>query len=93
MSVPEQRKAVREATFQLADMRVAGDDVAYRVKVRNLSNFGMMGEGRVKVVPGSRVVVDLHAIGAIHGGVAWVQQDRFGIAFDEEIDVSATLRA
>ncbi len=92
MSATEQRRAQREATFQLADVQVAGRGVLNRVKVRNLSDMGMMGEGRVNVVPGSRIVVTLNDLEPIDGAVAWVQQDRFGVAFDEKIDAAAVLK-
>jgi hypothetical protein len=32
------------------------------------------------------ISADLRNIGSINGTVAWVQDNRFGIAFDEEID-------
>ena len=40
----------------------------------------------MKVARGNRVEVELRNIGIVHGSVAWVQDQRFGIAFDEEVD-------
>lgn len=93
MAATEQRRAVREASFLLADVQIAGEDSACRVKVRNLSAVGMMGEGPIKVVPGSRINVRFDQSVEVKGAVAWVQQGRFGVAFDEEIDVAAILDA
>jgi len=91
MAAIEQRRAVREASILLADVQVAGDDTVCRVKVRNLSAEGMMGEGPVKVVPGSRITVNFDQSVEVKGAVAWVQQGRFGVAFDEEADIASIL--
>ena len=91
MAAIEQRRAVREASILLADVQVAGDDTVYRVKVRNLSAGGMMGEGPVKVVPGSRITAQFDQSVKVKGAVAWVQQGRFGVAFDEEADTASIL--
>ena len=93
MAATEQRRAVREASFLLADVQVAGEDSACRVKVRNLSALGMMGEGPIKVVPGSRIHVKFDQSAEVKGAVAWVQQGRFGVAFDEEVDTAKILGA
>jgi hypothetical protein len=52
----------------------------------------MMGEGTIKISRGNRVDVELRNVGTVKGTVAWVQDQRFGVAFDEEID-SQTARA
>ena len=93
MPAIDQRRAVREASFQLADVQVTGDATVYRVKVRNLSALGMMGEGPVKVVPGTRLVIEFDQEASVKGAVAWVQQGRFGVAFDEEIDASSLIQS
>lgn len=80
------RKEGRENLFLLAEMRVDNDPNVHPVKVRNLSPSGMMGEGAVRVIRGSRLTVDLAQVGPVSGSVAWVQDDRFGVAFDEAID-------
>src|SRR5690606_35242234 len=67
-------------------LRVDGGETAYRVKVRNLSAGGMMAEGVVPVARGSLVSVELRNIGRVEGSVAWIQGERFGIAFVDEID-------
>lgn len=86
MSSVDTRHIARDSLFLLAEVQLAGSASEYPVKVRNLSAGGMMAEGTVPVVPGSRLRVNLRNIGWIDGGVAWVQDNRFGIAFDNEID-------
>ena len=82
----EHRQIARDSLFVLADMRIDGSETLQRVKVRNLSAGGMMAEGLGKPVRGQLVWIDLRNIGWIEGAVAWVQDNRVGIAFREEID-------
>lgn len=86
MTGVETRSVVRNSLFLLADIRVEQSAEICRVRVRNLSDGGMMGEGQLRVQRGHRVSVELRNIGAVGGTVAWVQDNRFGVAFDEEID-------
>lgn len=74
-------------------MRVERVVANYRIKVRNLSPAGMMGAGEARVVPGSRVNVMLRGMEPVDGTVAWVQGDRFGVAFDDEVDCDQAKRA
>ena len=86
MSNVDTRQVNRDSLFLLAQLRVDGQDAVHRVKVRNLSAGGMMAEGEVKVMRGALVMVELRNIGWVEGSVAWKQDNRFGIAFVEEID-------
>ncbi len=86
MSVVDTRNISRDSLFLLAEIRLEGSASEFRVKVRNLSAGGMMAEGAVPVVPGNRLKISLRNIGWIDGCVAWVQENRFGIAFDLEIN-------
>lgn len=86
MTGVETRSVARDSLFLLAEIRVEQSAETHRVRVRNLSDGGMMGEGQLRVQRGHRVVVELRNIGAVNGTVAWVQDNRFGVAFDEEID-------
>ena len=92
MSNVDTRQVNRDSLFLLAQVRVDGQDSVSRVKVRNLSAGGMMAEGDSKVVRGSLVSVELRNIGWVEGSVAWKQENRFGIAFVDEID-PAVVRA
>jgi hypothetical protein len=88
MTNVDTRQLSRDSLFLLANLKVEGDpgENEYRVKVRNLSSGGMMAEGAVKVARGARVSVELRNIGWVEGSVAWKADDRFGIAFIDEID-------
>ncbi|MFO6446866.1 PilZ domain-containing protein [Erythrobacter sp. NE805] len=86
MTGVETRSVARDSLFLLADIRIEQGAEVHRVRVRNLSDGGMMGEGPLRVQRGHRVAVELRHIGSVGGTVAWVQDNRFGVAFDEEID-------
>jgi len=85
----DNRQIARDSLFLMADLRIAGDDSEYRIKVRNLSAGGMMGEGTARVSRGTTVSANLRNIGWVEGTVAWVQENRFGVAFRDEIDPAA----
>ncbi|HKT86432.1 MAG TPA: PilZ domain-containing protein [Novosphingobium sp.] len=82
----DNRQIPRDSLFLLADLRVDGLPGDHRIKVRNLSARGMMGEGAVHVSRGAVVSVDIRNVGWVRGTVAWVQDNRFGVAFADEID-------
>ncbi|WAT17341.1 PilZ domain-containing protein [Aurantiacibacter sp. MUD11] len=86
MSNVDTRQLDRDSLFILAQLRVDGQEQVYRVKVRNLSAGGMMAEGDVKVLRGALVEVELRNLGWVEGSVAWKEDNRFGIAFVDEID-------
>jgi PilZ domain len=86
MTGVETRSVARDSLFLLADIRVEQNAEVHRVRVRNLSDGGMMGEGNMRAQRGHRLAIELRNIGTVAGTVAWVQDNRFGIAFDEEID-------
>jgi hypothetical protein len=86
MSNVDTRQVNRDSLFLLAQLRVDGQDVVHRVKVRNLSAGGMMAEGEARVTRGSLVMVELRNVGWVEGSVAWKQGNRFGIAFVTEVD-------
>ncbi len=86
MNAVDTRHISRDSLFLAADVRLDGIADGHRVKVRNLSAGGMMADGEAPVVRGSIITVDLRNIGRVEGSVAWVQGNRFGIAFNKEID-------
>jgi hypothetical protein len=86
MNESDNRQIARDSLFLMADLRVDGLDGEFRIKVRNLSDGGMMGEGMVRVVRGTVVQINIRNIGWVEGSVAWVQESRFGVAFREDID-------
>ena len=86
MNNVDTRQVNRDSLFLLAQLKVDGKDDLHRVKVRNLSAGGMMAEGAAQVARGQLVQVELRNIGWVSGTVAWKQDERFGIAFIDEID-------
>ncbi|OCC24260.1 pilus assembly protein PilZ [Croceicoccus estronivorus] len=86
MSSVDTRQIPRDSLFLLANVQLEGDTQPRRVKVRNLSARGMMAEGDVRAKRGLLVSVELRNVGWVEGSVAWVQDNRFGIAFSDEID-------
>lgn len=82
----DHRQLSRDSLFLMAEVRLSGSGAEYRVKVRNLSAGGMMAEGAVTVQRGSQIEVNLRNIGWVQGVVAWIQDNRFGIALMKEID-------
>ncbi len=86
MDETEQRQIARDSLFVMAEFRLDGAADEHRIKMRNLSTGGMMAEGTVRVSRGAVVWVNIRNVGWVEGSVAWVQDNRFGIAFREEID-------
>ncbi len=87
MSSVDTRHVARDSLFLFAELVVEGQAEGIKVKVRNLSAGGMMADGSdLVVVPGDRLTVKLRNVGDVKGSVAWVQGNRFGIAFDDAID-------
>ncbi len=82
----ENRQIARDSLFVLVDLRLEGEQDDHRIKMRNLSAGGMMAEGKVRARRGLVVWVNMRNIGWVEGSIAWVQDDRFGIAFRDEID-------
>lgn len=89
----EQRHITRDSLFVMAGLRLPGREREHRVKVRNLSAGGLMAEGDLRVAIGTSVEVEVRNLGWVPGVVAWVQDNRFGIAFNDEIDPLAARAA
>lgn len=79
----------RDSLLLVADIVAEGTMSALRYTVRNLSPGGMMAQGPDMLPAGARVTVTLRNIGAVQGRVAWAEEGRYGIAFDQEIDPQA----
>ncbi|SRR5690606_28692161 len=88
MTNVDTREISRNSFFMMAEVCAMDETTPYRLRVRNLSAGGMMAEGNAPFQRGSIVTVTLRNIGEVHGVVAWRQDQRCGIAFDEEIDVA-----
>ena len=86
MADNDHRHISRDSLFLMAELRVPGQEVLSRVKVRNLSAGGMMAEGTVRAVRGTMIEVNIRNVGWVEGAIVWAQGDRCGIAFSEDID-------
>ncbi|AKM11518.1 hypothetical protein AB433_03815 [Croceicoccus naphthovorans] len=88
MREQDNRRHERDSLFLVADLRVERDGAPYSVKLRNVSDAGIMAEGPMRLTRGGTVWIDLPNIGEVAGTVAWTAGNRCGIAFDQEIDAS-----
>lgn len=79
----------RDSLLLFADIVAEGQVSAARHTVRNLSPGGMMAQGGSPLAAGARVSITLRNIGAVQGKVAWAENGRYGIAFDQDIDPQA----
>lgn len=86
MDENDHRQIGRDSLFLMAVLRIDGLEGEHRIKVRNLSSGGMLGEGPVHVARGAVVSVNIRNVGWVEGSVAWVHGNRFGVAFREDID-------
>lgn len=88
MTETNHRQIARDSLFVLADVRLDGREGELRVRVRNLSSGGMMAElaEPLPLERGALLKVNIRNIGWVDGSVAWVQDNRFGIALAREID-------
>lgn len=88
MRSPENRKHERDSLFLMADLRLHADGAPFRVKLRNISDAGLLAEGPMRAVRGQEVTIALANVGDVKGTVAWAAGDRCGIAFNTVIDAS-----
>jgi hypothetical protein len=81
-----QRQAERDSLFLRATLYVEGIAAPIDVRVRNLSNGGMMVDGNSLMMPGQAVQTELRGIGPVTGTIAWVEAGRAGVAFEDMVD-------
>ena len=87
----DNRQRERTGTFQVAPLRVVGLAGDHRVTIRNLSAGGVMAAGDAPVMQGTPLLILIDGIGWVEGTVAWTQDERFGISFNQPIDPAAAL--
>ena len=80
------RQESRDSLFLMADFRVHGEKEVVPVRVRNLSQGGLMADFPDGLAQGLRVDFDVRGIGWVPGHVAWSAAGRIGVAFDRPID-------
>ncbi|MCU6452795.1 PilZ domain-containing protein [Sphingomonas sp. A2-49] len=81
-----QRSRARDSLFLMAPLRFEDEESVREVRVRNLSEGGLMVDCPRVRDPGTPVVLDLRGIGEVTGKVAWCTEGRIGIALDRPID-------
>jgi hypothetical protein len=87
-----QRIDTRDSLLLVAQFRVAGQNDASQVRVRNLSSGGLMAEVPKPIDIGTMVEVDVRGVGWVSGRIAWVAAGRVGVAFDHLVDPQAARR-
>lgn len=80
------RIGTRDSLFLVAQLRLGTEPRVREVRVRNLSERGLMLELDKVVAIATPVVLDLRGIGEIGGKVAWCTAGRIGVALDTPID-------
>jgi hypothetical protein len=81
-----QRARRRESFFLMARVLIDGERVARDVRVRNLSEGGLMMEMPRPLDVGLGLTLHLRGIGEIRGKVAWYAEGRAGVALEHPID-------
>jgi len=76
----------RDSLFLKATLQFANEPKSRDVRVRNLSQGGMMAEFDRVVPMGTPVTIELRGVGKVRGQVAWCAEGRAGISFDRPID-------
>lgn len=79
------RSRRRDSLFLAARLAVDGGE-PIEIRVRNLSEGGLMAEGAPPVSIGDPVVVEMRNVGRVPGKIAWYTDNRAGVAFDAPID-------
>lgn len=76
----------RDSLFLMAKFRRAGTKDHVAIRVRNLSEGGLMAELPEPVEADAAVEVEVRGLGWIAGRIAWHAEGRTGIAFDRLVD-------
>lgn len=86
-SSPKRRYA-RDTLLLNATLFVEGSAEPLRVRVRNVSDGGMMVEGAGQFVLGREIRTELRGIGTVFGRIAWAMPGRAGVSFLAPIESS-----
>lgn len=86
--IDKRRRSGRDSLFLLATIGKPGqpESELSSLRVRNLSQVGLMADYRDPATPGEAVVVTIRGLGEIPGKVAWVRTGQIGVTFDVEIN-------
>lgn len=80
------RAAPRDSLFLLTNFQTPDGVPLGKARVRNLSATGLMADCERAVPTGTQIECELRGVGKVTGVVAWVRDDKIGMAFDEPID-------
>lgn len=83
-----QRARKRESFFLMARLRIDGEGSGSDVRIRNLSEGGLMAEVSKLLDIGTPVSLEIRGLGEVAGKVAWCAEGRIGVALDHSIDPS-----
>ena len=86
----DNRATARDSMMLMATCRMPRHAHEQKIKVRNLSKNGLMAEATVQPQVGDWVTITLRNIGDVDGTVAWVRDNRFGVALARNIDPQLT---
>lgn len=81
-----ERARDRDSLLLKAEMKLTAQNHSFEARIRNLSAGGLMAEGNARVERGEAVETNLRNVGWVRGKVAWVTENRFGIAFEHPVD-------
>ena len=76
----------RDSLFLMGSLSLADEAKPREVRVRNLSEGGLMIEITRPVAIGAAIKLALRGLGDLGGRVAWCAEGRIGIALDRRID-------
>ena len=92
LGIPGERRGEdRTKTTVYRPILFATRSIAGFCLLRNLSAGGMMGAVYTNLDPGEQVMIEFHPEYVAAGTVAWSFDEKVGVRFDQEIDVSHTL--
>lgn len=80
------KRARRRESLFLAAWLCVEDRKPIEVRIRNLSEGGLMAEGAPPLAIGTPVVIENRNLGRVPGKIAWFVEGRAGVAFDAAID-------
>ena len=81
-----ERGRQRDSLFLRATLHLSDEPAAREVRIRNLSERGVMAEVGRDVPVGTEARIAMRGIGEVAGRVVWSVDDRVGIALDRTID-------
>ena len=86
MSAIETRRFARESVYLLAEVSDESSPSSRAIKLRNLSEAGLMMTCQSAMSVGDTGIFKLGEAGEVNGTVVWAHGGRFGVALDHTID-------